>query len=73
MDREDRTAWRDAQKLNAEEKKRTDEIRMAETQEEEKNRTDEIHMAQTEAAKEQAKIEAEKEIALKEIERKAQA
>ena len=28
--REERTAWRDAQKLHAEEKKRADEIRMAE-------------------------------------------
>ena len=41
-------------------------------QAEEKKRADEIRFAQIEAAKEQAKIEAEKELALKELELKAQ-
>ena len=41
-------------------------------QAEEKKRADEIPFAQIEAAKEQAKIEAEKELALKELELKAQ-
>ena len=60
LDREERAAWRN--------------IRMAELQAEaeEKKRADEIRFAQIEAAKEQAKIEAEKELALKELELKAQ-
>ena len=56
---------------------------MAELQAEDKNRADEIHLveradeikiqiAQTEAVKAQAKIEADKELALKEMELKAQ-
>ena len=59
LDREERAAWRN--------------IRMAELQAEaeEKKRADEIRFAQIEAAKEQAKIEAEKELALKELELKA--
>ena len=32
LDREERAAWRDAQKLHEEEKRRADEIRMAEIQ-----------------------------------------
>ena len=76
MDREERAAWREAQKrqveirmaeLHAEDKKRTDEL-----QAEREKRADEIHFAQIEAAKEQAKIEAEKEFALKELELKVQ-
>ena len=58
LDREERAAWRN--------------IRMAELQAEDKKRADEIRMAQIEAAKEQAKIEAEKELTLKELELKAQ-
>ena len=75
MHTEERAVWRDAQELYAEEKKRADEIRMVEIQREaeEKKRADEIQMTQTETAKDQAIIEAEKEIALKEMELKAQA
>ena len=61
LDREERAAWRN--------------IQMAELQEEDKKRADNIHMAErgdeikiqiaNEAAKEQAKIEADKELALK--------
>ena len=58
LDREERSAWRN--------------IRMAELQAEDKKRADEIQITQIEAAKEQAKIEAEKELALKELELKAQ-
>ena len=58
LDREETAAWRN--------------IQMAELQAEEKKRADEIRFAQIEAAKEQAKIEAEKELALKELELKAQ-
>ena len=58
LDREERAAWRN--------------IRMGELQAEDKKRADEIQIAQIEAAKEQAKIEAEKELALKELELKAQ-
>ena len=80
LDREERAAWREAQKMQAqadvelakiraeaeaEERKRADQA-------EEKKRADEIRFAQIEAAKEQAKIEAEKEFALKELELKAQ-
>ena len=71
LDREERAAWRETQKMQAqadvelakiraeaeaEEKKRADEL-----QAEEKRRADEIRFAQIEAAKEQAKIEAAKE------------
>ena len=70
LDREERAAWRETQKMQAqadvelakiraeaeaEEKKRADEL-----QAEEKRRADEIRFAQIEAAKEQAKLEAEK-------------
>ena len=51
LDREERAAWRDAQKFHAEEKKRADEIK--------------IQIAQIETVKEQAKIEADKELELK--------
>ena len=76
LDREERAAWREAHKrqveiwmaeLHAEDKKRADEL-----QAEREKRADEIRFAQTVAAKEQAKIEAEKELALKELELKAQ-
>ena len=60
LDREERAAWREAQK-------RADELQA----EREKN-ADEIRFAQIETVKEQAKIEAEKELALKELELKAQ-
>ena len=71
LDRVERAAWRETQKMQAqadvelakiraeaeaEEKKRADEL-----QAEEKRRADEIRFAQIEAAKEQAKIEAAKE------------
>ena len=74
LDRQKRADWRDAQKFYVEEKKRADEIRLAEIQAEaeEKERADEIRFAQIEAAKEQAKIEADKELTLKELELKAQ-
>ena len=60
LDREERAAWREDRKRadKSEEKKRADEIK--------------IQIAQIEAAKGQAKIEAEKELALKELELKAQ-
>ena len=73
LDREKRAAWRVAQKFHAEEKKRADEIRMAEIQAEkradelqaeEKKRADEIRLAQ---------IEIEKELEIKETELQAQA
>ena len=53
--------------LQAEDKKRADEIHMAERADEIK-----IHIAQIEAAKEQAKLEAEKELKIKEMELQAQ-
>ena len=76
LDREERAALREAQKRQV-------EIRMAELQAEDKKRADEIHMAeradeikiqiyQIEAAKEQAKLEAEKELKIKEMELQAQ-
>ena len=58
LDREDRAAWRNLQ--------------MAEIQTDEKKKADEIQMAQTEAANDQAKIQAEKELTLKELELKGQ-
>ena len=76
LDREERAAWREAQKrqveirmaeLQAEDKKRADEL-----QAEREKRADEIRFAQIDAVKEQTKIEAEKELALKELELKAQ-
>ena len=55
-----------------EEKRRADEIGMVEIQAEEKKKFDGIKMSPTdEAAKDQAKIQAEKELALKELELKA--
>ena len=71
LDREERMAWRDAQKtladvqkakLHAEanEKKRADEIHIAEIQAEEKKRSDEIQIQI-----QMAKIEADKELTLK--------
>ena len=80
LDREERAAWREAQKMQAQAKIELAKIRAeAEAEErkradqaEEKKRADEIRFAQIEAAKEQAKIEAEKELALKELELKAQ-
>ena len=76
FDRQERENWRDAQKIYLEEKKRADEIRLAEIQAEaeEKKRTDEIkiQIAKTDAAKEYTKKEADKELALKELELKAQ-
>ena len=71
LDREERAAWRETQKMQAqadvelakiraeaeaEEKKRADKL-----QAEEKRRADEIRFAQIEVAKEQAKFEAAKE------------
>ena len=74
LDREERAVWRDTQKrqvkirmaeLQAEDRKRADDIRIAETEAhaEDKKRADEIRFAQ---------IEANKELALKELELKAQ-
>ena len=67
LDREEKAAWREAQK-------RLVEIRMAELQAEDKKRADESHIkiqiAQIEAVKEQAKID--KELKIKEIELQAQ-
>ena len=75
LDREERAVWRDTQKRQV-------EIRMAELQAEDKKRADEIQaenqkwaevnqiqiqMAQIEAAKEQARIEADKELTFKEL------
>ena len=71
LDREERAAWREAQKMQAQADVELAKIR-AEAEAEEKKRADEIRFAQIEAAKEQAKIEAEKELALKELELKAQ-
>ena len=71
MDREERAALRDAQKLYAEEKKEADEIRMAEIQAEaeEKKRADEIQAEEKRCADEIriqiAKIEADKELTLR--------
>ena len=71
LDREEKAAWREAQKMQAQADVELAKIR-AEAEAEEKKRADEIRFAQIEAAKEQAKIEAEKELALKELELKAQ-
>ena len=62
MDREERVAWRVAQKFHAEEKKRADEIRMAEiaAEAQEKNRADEIKV-------QMAQIEVDRELKLKEM------
>ena len=84
LDREERVAWREAHKRQV-------EIRMAELQAEDKKRADEIHMAERadeikiqiaqiqavkeqakiETAKEQARIEADKELKIKEMELQA--
>ena len=78
LDREERAAWREAQKMQAQADIELAKIRAeadraeADRAAEEKRRADEIQIAQIEAAKEQAKIEAEKELALKELELKAQ-
>ena len=45
LDREERAAWRVAQKFYAEEKKRADEIRLAEIQAEKDKRAQEIRLA----------------------------
>ena len=63
LNREERAAWREAEK-----KKSADEIHMAEIQAEEKKRADEIQI-QIQIAK----IEADKELTLKDMELKAQA
>ena len=65
LDREERAEWRKIwmAELQAEDKKRADEL-----QAEREKRADEIRFAQIDAAKEQAKIEADKELALKELE-----
>ena len=59
LDRQERADWRDAQKFYVEEKKRADEIRLAEIQAEaeEKKRADESHIkiAKIEAAKEEVR------------------
>ena len=76
LDRRERADWRDAQNFYFEEKKRADEIPLAEIQAEaeEKKRADESHIkiqiAQIEAAKEQAKID--KVLKIKEMELQAQ-
>ena len=94
LDREERAAWRVTQKrqveiriaeLQAEDKKRADEIQIAEieAQAKDKKRADEIHMAERadeikiqiakiKAVKEQAKTEADKELKIKEMELQAQ-
>ena len=77
MNRQERAAWRDAQKFHAEEKKRADEIRIAEieAEAEEKKKANEIKIqklkkeqAKLEAKNEQAKLEAYKEVKIKEME-----
>ena len=77
LDREERAAWRDAQKFHAEEKKRADEIRMAEIQAEaeEKKRADELQAEEKRRADkiQLAQIEIEKELKIKEMELQAQA
>ena len=76
LDREERAAWKVAQKFHAEEKKRADEIRMAEIQAEaeEKKRAD---ILQAEKEKRTYKIrlaqmEIDKELKVKEMELQAQ-
>ena len=75
LDREERAAWRFGQKIQADKKRRSDEIQMDLVNTGEKKRADEIYiqMAQTDADREQTKIHADKELALREIELKAQA
>ena len=72
LDREERAAWRETQKMQAQADVELAKIR-AEAEAEEKKRADEIRFAQIEAAKEQAKLEAEKELKIKEMELQAQA
>ena len=55
------------QKLDREERAECRKIRMALLQAEDKKRADEIRIAQIQAAKYQAKIEADKELTLKEL------
>ena len=52
LDREERAAWRVAQKFHAEEKKTADEIRMAEIQAEEKKGADELQAEEKKKADE---------------------
>ena len=61
LDREDRAEWRKIRmaELQAEEKKRADES-------EDEKRADEIRIAQIEVVKKQSKIEADKELKIKE-------
>ena len=56
---EERAAWKDAQKIQAEQKRGTDEIQ--------------TRMAQIDAAREEAEIQADKELALTELVLKEQA
>ena len=78
LNREDRAEWRKIRmaELQTEEKKRADESedkkRADELQAEREKRADEIRFAQIEAVKDQARIEADKELTLKELELKAQ-
>ena len=69
LDREERAEWRKIRmaELQAEDKKSSDEIQMAGVADEIK-----IQIAQIEAAKEQAKIKADKELTHKELELQAQ-
>ena len=69
LDTEERAEWRKIRmaELQAEDKKSADEIHIAERADEIK-----IQIAQIEAAKEQAKLEAEKELKIKEMELQAQ-
>ena len=60
LDKEDRAAWRNLQ------------LTKIEADAEKEKRAEKIQMAQIEAAREQAKIEADKELTLKELELKAQ-
>ena len=70
LDRQERADWRESQKRQV-------EIRMAKLQAEDKKRADESHIkiqiAQIETVKEQAKIEAAKELELKAQQSQAQA
>ena len=69
LNREERAAWREEQRMQAQADVELAKVR---AEAEEKRRADEIRFAQIEAVKEQAKIEADEELALKELELNAQ-
>ena len=66
LDREERAAWKDAHKIQA-------DVQMAQINADEKRRADEIQKAQISVDLDKPRIDADKELALREMELKTQA